>query len=70
MANLEALRAAVFSLSAKKPAGGGADNRPPAVRGLNVTYFGECNMFALIATYFVFFALLLILLLLFSSFAR
>ena len=33
MANLAALRAAVFSLSAKNLRGG-ADNRPPAVRGL------------------------------------
>ena len=32
MANLAALRAAVFSLSAKNLRG--ADNRPPAVRGL------------------------------------
>ena len=37
MANLAALRAAVFSLSAKNlRGGGGADNRPPAVRGLKL----------------------------------
>ena len=34
MANLAALRAAVFSLAAKN-LGGGADNRPLAVRGLS-----------------------------------
>ena len=33
MANLAALRAAIFSLSAKNLRGG-ADNHPPAVRGL------------------------------------
>ena len=33
MANLAALRGAVFSLSAKNLRGG-VDNRPPAVRGL------------------------------------
>ena len=38
MANLAALRAAVFLLSAKNLRGGGgaADNRPPAVRRLNL----------------------------------
>ena len=34
MTNLAALRAAVFSLSAKNLRGGGVDIRPPAVRGL------------------------------------
>ena len=34
MANLAALRAAVFFAICEKPEGGGADNRPPAVRGL------------------------------------
>ena len=36
MANLAALRAAVFSLSAKNLRGGLISAAPPAVRGLNV----------------------------------
>ena len=36
MANLAALRAAVFSLSAKNLRGGGVISAPPAVRGLMV----------------------------------
>ena len=34
MANLAALRVAVFFAICEKPEGGGADNRPPALRGL------------------------------------
>ena len=34
MANLSALRAAVFSLSAKNRTGGGVKSNPPPVRGL------------------------------------
>ena len=36
MAKLAALRAAVFSLSAKNLRGGGVDIRPPTVRGLRL----------------------------------
>ena len=42
MANLAALRAAVFSLSAKNLRGR-ADNRPPAVRGLMLKFCSLTN---------------------------
>ena len=38
MANLAALRAAVFFAICEKPEGGGMDNRPPAVRRLRSIY--------------------------------
>ena len=51
MPNLAALRAALFTLSGKNLRGGGADNRPPSVRGLmklycggNLQFFKEANI--------------------------
>ena len=44
MANLAALRAAVFSLSAKNLRGGVEINPPPPVRGLNPSFCSKLKV--------------------------